>query len=69
MTKYTKFKHKVIVNSYDEQEHYIVALTENEESEIKIAKIPSYIRYPKAVSTAIVEGLTKNSKLVLVDLV
>lgn len=62
---YHDFKVKVINGEY-----WVVANSEmRPNAELKIAKIPDFIRYPKAVAEAIAEGLNKNKKLCLTDLI
>lgn len=62
---FNDFKVKVIGGEY-----WIVANSETRPTaELKIAKVPDFIRYPKAVADAIAEGLNKNKKLCLTDLI
>lgn len=62
---FNNFRVKQINGTY-----YIVANSDQrDDMDLKIAEIPGYIRYPKAVAEAIVSGLNKNNKLCLIDLI
>lgn len=51
-------------------EYWIVANSEERKDlDLKVAKIASHIRHPKSVAIAIVEGLSNNKRLRLVDLI
>lgn len=48
---------------------WAVTATDENGQETIIAKVPHWIKYPKAVAIAISDSLNRNNKLTLVDLV
>ena len=62
------YKAKQLKDHTSSQVWWVVASSEDNE-EIKMAKVPHWMKHPKAVAIAIADSLNRNSKLRLVDLV
>lgn len=65
MTKYCNYRPKQFGEFW-----YVIAGTQGDfEGELKIAKIPHWLRHQKSVAIAISEALNRDRKLQLVDLI
>lgn len=63
------YKVKQLKDHTDTYSWWVVANDRDNNSEIKLVKVPHWLRNQHAVAIAISESLNKNTKLDLVDLV